>query len=330
MSQVRRIVTAGGTLACALGIGYIMQSGDSATQRYGEPKTEQAGKELSDIGQVVDVEDIKLTSATVLPPALRGRSPEELAAESPIPVALEAEETEVETTDAMVEPTCDVVATATPAAAAMVDIFLNAPCFANERLTVLHEGLIFTQTTDNIGKMSVTVPALQEQAVFILAFSNGDGAVVKAQVTSVSFYDRAVLQWKGDSGFQMHAREFGADYGQEGHVWAEAARDAGFAATGQGGFLTSLGDENAPDPMLAEVYTFPSGMITGSGQVDLSVEAEVTAFNCAQEIDAQSIESTKGGEIITRDITLTVPACDAVGDFLVLNNLLQNLKVASN
>jgi len=35
MVETREIVTAVGTLACAVGIGFFMQSGDHAQQRYG-------------------------------------------------------------------------------------------------------------------------------------------------------------------------------------------------------------------------------------------------------------------------------------------------------
>ena len=35
MVETREIVTAVGTLACAVGIGFFMQSGDDAQQRYG-------------------------------------------------------------------------------------------------------------------------------------------------------------------------------------------------------------------------------------------------------------------------------------------------------
>ena len=36
------------------------------------------------------------------------------------------------------------------------------------------------------------------------------------------------------------------------------------------------------------------------------------------------------GAMKTQDLTLAVPGCDAVGSFLVLNNLVTDLKVASN
>ena len=32
----------------------------------------------------------------------------------------------------------------------------------------------------------------------------------------------------------------------------------------------------------------------------------------------------------TQDLTLAMPDCQATGDFLVLNNLLENLKIAAN
>ena len=35
MARMKEIATAAGTLACALGIGYVMQSSDAATARYG-------------------------------------------------------------------------------------------------------------------------------------------------------------------------------------------------------------------------------------------------------------------------------------------------------
>jgi hypothetical protein len=80
---------------------------------------------------------------------------------------------------------------------------------------------------------------------------------------------------------------------------------------------------------MAEVYTFPTAMGAQTGTIDLSVEAEVTVMNCGLEIEAQSLE-LQGGSVKTQDLTLAVPECDAKGSFLVLNNLVQDLTVASN
>lgn len=82
--------------------------------------------------------------------------------------------------------------------------------------------------------------------------------------------------------------------------------------------------------MLAEVYTFPSAKSVQDGVVDLSVEAEVTNTNCGLEIEAQTLEMTSNGQMKAHDLTLAVPDCGAIGTFLVLNNLVSDLKVASN
>ena len=66
------------------------------------------------------------------------------------------------------------------------------------------------------------------------------------------------------------------------------------------------------------------------GDVALSVEAEVSEANCGLEIEAQALELRGSGQVKTQNLTLAVPDCDAVGSFLVLNNLLQDLKVAQN
>jgi hypothetical protein len=61
----------------------------------------------------------------------------------------------------------------------------------------------------------------------------------------------------------------------------------------------------------------------------VSVEAEITEANCGRDVAAQTFH-VHAGEIQTRDLSMTIPACDAVGDFLVLNNLIEDLKIAAN
>jgi hypothetical protein len=161
----------------------------------------------------------------------------------------------------------------------------------------------------------------------IFAFSNGDGAVTQVQFPDLDQYNRTVIQWKGDAGFEMHAREFGASYADPGHVWKDAPRDPN-AIDSALGFLTRLGNSDVPEGLMA-VYSFPKRMSKQTGIVDLSIEVEVTALNCGLEIEAQSLEVVTG-DVKTRDLSLSVPDCDTKGTFLVLNNLVEDLKVASN
>jgi hypothetical protein len=319
MSYLNQIALAGGTLACAVGIGFVMQSSETAQQRYGgssavpeievKPIQAELGVKLPKLDDsLLDIQSIALTSA--LPEGIVGLG-QSLSLDAP-PVD------------------CEITASAQVLAAAMVDISLRAPCLGNERVTIHHSGMMFTETTAVDGSLNVTVPALNPNAFFMLAFSEGDGTSVQVDIDGLEFYDRVVVQWKGDLGFELHAREYGAEYGSTGHVWQDAARDLSVAAKGEGGFLTVLGDRNAPEPLLAQVYTFPTGTARENGVVSLSVESAVTKINCGRDIQAQSLEMRDAGQLKSQNLSLSVPGCDAVGDFLVLNNLLEDLKVARN
>ncbi|MEP1944201.1 MAG: hypothetical protein ABJJ03_13955 [Sulfitobacter sp.] len=288
---------------------------------------------------ILDVEAITLTSAEFAKELVSPKEEEtvvtqaavkELAAPKPDLMPEVSLDVPVAPSETLAELSCDITASARSVAAAMVNLTLSAPCLPNERLTVHHSGLLFNETTDAEGALDISVPAMVQDATFIFAFTNGEGAVSQSHVEELADFDRVVLQWKGDTGFELHAREFGAEYGSQGHVWSGAARDMSFAVTGQGGFIYRLGDPSVPDGLMAEVYTFPTNAAQHEGNIDLSVETEVASNNCGLEIEAQTLQTHSGNDITSRDLTLSVPDCEAVGNFLVLNNLLEDLKVASN
>ena len=227
------------------------------------------------------------------------------------------------------QPICDASLSATLAPAAMVDLTLTAPCAPDAAVVIHHQGMMFTVITDSAGLARVSVPALADMSVFVAELRDGAGAAASIMVPDLASYDRAVLQWQGQAGMELHALEFGASYTDPGHVWAGATRDAAAALAGAGGFVTRLGDDSADAALIAEVYTFPNGTASHDGTVDLSVEAEVTAANCGRDVAAQSIQIMPGAEPAVIDLTMTMPACDAVGEYLVLNNMLQDLTLAA-
>ncbi len=340
MQYRKQIIMTGATLAIAVGIGFVMQRSQSAQTLYGE-KPSPRGEVLANAkAAFLNVEDIVLTSAefgtTIHKPE---REAEVIQAAAPVITTPDAEDLpqiqsqpkeDTLAGDLEAEADCPITAQARPVAAAMVNLTLTAPCFPNERLTVHHSGLLFNQTTDAQGALEITLPALAENATFIVAFSNGEGTVAQTTVEELADFDRVAVNWKGDTGFELHALEYGADYGEEGHVWSGAMRDMSFAVTGEGGYISRLGDATVPDGLMAEVYTFPSTHAQRAGNVDLSIEAEVAERNCGLEIEAQSLQMQGGGEIVSKDLTLSVPDCEAAGNFLVLNNLFEDLKVAVN
>ncbi|RYG91374.1 hypothetical protein EU803_09790 [Loktanella sp. IMCC34160] len=350
MSQARKIAMAGGTFAVALGIGFVMQNGDALASRFGS---------ASDLPPPIPVEAPQVETVAVVEPAIEEPAPSEAMIEPVLGSAMAMPEPELsapETVEAplqlaavemdapaiapdvqaplvapveqQAEVDCTPSMFAQSGASAMVSIDIDAPCHPSARFTVHHQGMMFTDVTDGEGLAHVDVPALAEMSVFIAAFPGGDGAVATVTVPDVSEYDRAVLLWQGDSGLQIHAREFGAEYGSKGHVWNGAPRSPEAAEMG-GGFLVRLGKDTLENPMMAEIYTFPTGAAPQSGQVILSVEAEITAGNCARDVAAQSIQIAPDMETNALDLSLTMPPCDTVGDFLVLSTMLNDLTIAS-
>lgn len=259
--------------------------------------------------------------------------PEEAATPDPLPVPDPLPLDRLEDPDPSslsLDQPCAVDLTAELRPASIAHLAVTAPCRAGERVTVRHAGLLFSGQIDALGAFAAEVPALLADAAFSVTFPDGRVARTALAVPGAEAIDRVALQFNGPTGLQIHALEFGADYGDPGHVWAEAARDWASAMTMRGGFLTRLGDASLSDAFLAEVYTFPAEVTGRDGVVRLSVEAEVTPENCGRDIAGQTIQAQPDGSLRPVSLTLSMPGCEAVGEFLVLKNLLRDLKIASN
>jgi len=339
MPKKRLMTMVGGTVACALGIGFFMQRAETAAPRdllapLPSPIQQMVLKPSS---AALDADDtvskgfhnVSLTSVSPImaAPTLPGPISQDVGLNIPpvTPVSAPAIVPTAPSDPDTPQLGCAIIATATPAPAASVDLAVSAPCFGNERVTVHHNGMMFTDVTDKNGVLAINIPALSEQAVFIIAFTDGKGSVALAKVPDLHQYDRVVLQWGGNSGFQIHAREFGASYGEDGHVWSgtpSTIREGG-------GSVIRLGNPDTLAPQMAEIYTFPRDSSKRTGTVALSIEAEVTAENCGRDVSAQTLELRDSNSLRIRELVLSVPNCAAMGDFLVLNNLVQGLTIAA-
>ena len=321
MSKARRYITAGGILACALGIGYFVKAGAN-TPVTGDSTGDVIGRQIAG--------DADPSGAPMLPP--RAPEPAGLPATA---VALAVTEEwralkAVPTEKTVTALVCDQVMIAEPLVAAMVRLTLNAPCRINERFTLEHGGLRFTAVTDHQGSSVLEVPVLSEEAVFVAVFGTGEPAIARTTVNVLGIYDRYVVYWAGSDGVKVHAFEYGADFGESGHVWAEARHDMTRAVSGDGGFLTSLGLPDLAGGYHAEVYTFPVGRALQQDAARILVEAEVTDANCGRDLEVHALSSLGGARPGAQQVVLAMPDCEAVGDFLVLKNLFDNPKIARN
>ncbi|MEQ9692841.1 translocase [Shimia sp. SDUM112013] len=324
----RRYALALATFSIAISIGFLMQTKEANSAA-------RAGTEPSRKLSTTNAPNALTAAPSTTKPGALPSVPEDFAHEAELlqePVILLVSRDlpvgMLPAEEATPQLGCDAELTAEAGAGAMVLLSLSAPCLTGEKVTIHHEALRFSDVVSADGTLQVNIPALSEHAVFAVVFANGDGETAQVSVSSVPFYDRAAVVWRGESGLQLHAREFGAPYGGEGHVWGGAARDVAAVAGGAGGFLTRLGNDQIAEGWNAEVYTFPTLTTKRYGDVALSIEAEVSATNCNRDISATTMQIREGGRLMTQEINLSIPECDAKGEFLVLKNLLEDLKIA--
>lgn len=211
-----------------------------------------------------------------------------------------------------------------PAAGAMLDLGLIAPCRADQRVLVRHGGLVVTGRLSPAGTLAMTLPALTAPAEVTVAFSDGGDVVQVADVADLDAFDRFAVQWMADDAFALHAFRDGAGYDQPGHIHAAATPAPG----AEGGFMLALGDASVDRPLLAQVFTWPAGTRALAGPVDLVIEAPVTEATCAREMLGETLQRT-AGQLVVRDLTLSMPACDALGGYVVLTDPVADDRLAA-
>ena len=325
MVPFNRIVLVGGTVAAAVGIGFVMQGSgahpaDSATAPMQIAMASPDIAPTAPLGIMASepvLEQVNNTSIDAAPqlPSVQYAALEDTKTDAP----------------AIAQPTGDCATTmnATPDLMALVELSINA-CAPNHAVTIHHNGMMISAVTDQSGSATIYVPALSQQAMFIADFGNGEGAVAQTEVPDLAEYDRIVVQWKGDAGFQLHAFENGAGYDDENHIWNGATGEMARAITGNGGTMTTHGDPELEDGFRAEVYTFPKSISAQKAEVSLSVETVVTAANCGRDVAAETLQLHDDGTLSVQELTMAVPDCDGIGNFLVLKNILEDLKIARN
>jgi len=321
-SRKQRIRAAVSTFSIALGIGFVMQYGDAMASRWGDDQPVGGPDSIDRITDYADVTPV--TASVAIPQSLlipENKRPElQVASATEIPTELETP-----TFAPLTEPVVDALPEVIPepivevAAIEVTDDIVDAMPTEDIAETVCEETL--TATPD--------VPALSEEALFGVEAVEGETIFAIVAVPEIAMYDRVALQWRGRSDVQLHALEFGATYGEAGHVWAASTGDRVDAAAGEGGFLTRLGTGSETDGFFADVYTFPTGLSGQDGRIALTVETEVTAMNCGQAIQAQTMQVELGARPTTQSLSMTLPDCDAIGEFLVLKNMFEDLTLAS-
>jgi hypothetical protein len=244
-------------------------------------------------------------AAIVIPPAPnRVAAPADVAATPVVPVALTDPATtpaesvlpEITFADETAMPDCTAALQLMPLPGGALSVWLNAPCAAGTRVELRHEGLALAYRTLPSGNLFVTLPALSDKAMVAARLPDGATVIATAQVPDLAGMRRIGVSWGGADAFQLVA--------------------------GDGPAPALLGDPAVERPMVAAILTLPPGAAAPG------FEAAVTPATCGRTM-AGSVVVQGGAASTVRDLTLAMPGCDAVGDILVLNNLLPDVTLAA-
>ncbi len=210
--------------------------------------------------------------------------------------------------------------------AGIIGLTLIAGCDLNQRVVLRHGGLSVTAITTATGALFASLPAMEKDAKVEVMFADGRTVQSTISIPEMNEMRRFAVQWQSDDAFQIHAFEGTTMYDSEGHVSAKAPHTPLIGQGNKSGFLTMIGDATVQLPMLAEVYTFPMDAKT---KPEVIVEAAVTELTCGRDVLGETLTSI-GGEVYITDLTVAMPNCDGVGDFLVLKNLVPELNITAS
>jgi hypothetical protein len=210
---------------------------------------------------------------------------------------------------------CGPVLALTAAPGAMIGGTVTAPCNRRERVVISHAGLSFAARTAADGSLSLTLPALEAEALVSVYFAKSEMVIGSISLPDIATVQRFGLQWTKDDAFSLRINE-------DDNIFV-GGRDARHANGVQK--IIALGDTTVEQPMFAEVYTYPTN---AAAEVDVVVEVAITPRTCGQKLHPEAIVST-GGMVTVEQLDVMVPHCDAAGDILVLKNLAPDLKIAA-
>lgn len=214
-------------------------------------------------------------------------------------------------------PSLDLV----PEPDAMIGVTIVAPCHPGERIVLAHEGLTITLSSTATGSVFTSIPALVAMGTVTARWADGTETMASIDIPEAADIDRFAVQFPASDPLALNAYAEGADYGGPGHSRPTALTDLPPGASVAGTVL-ALGSAEVDLPLLAHVYTY-----SGRDRRSLTIEAEVTEATCDRELLGETIES-RNGRTAVQDLTLAMPSCDAIGEFLVLNITPEDLTLA--
>ncbi|MEM7525137.1 MAG: hypothetical protein AAF360_15550, partial [Pseudomonadota bacterium] len=175
--------------------------------------------------------------------AARGAAVEDLRAAAPAPTGTGA--------------TCAADVASSAAAGGASQITVISPCRAGEVFRLAHGPLTFDIRFDGDGEARMVLPVLSETDGVSASFEDGSTADAEVNVNwrELAKTRRVAVAWTDQVDLDLHAFEYAASYGAEGHVWEDQPRGFRLVKRSGGGYLDSF-PALAAGGQSIEVYTF--------------------------------------------------------------------------
>ncbi len=263
---------------------------------------------------------------SIRPQAAPVDTPIENAAVSP-EIAAPAAQEPVLTSTVAGDCAADMALSAVPGAE--VTVTINSPCRAGQPFRITHEALEFNAVLGEDGQADVTFPVFSEQAAVTVTFTDGAGVSDSVQVPDMFRFNRVAIVWNSPVDLNLHALEYGASRGGDGHVWAGSPGDYRTARRVGGGYLVTLGGDNFLAGPKAEVYSVPISARTQNGIINLSIEVADQGDVCNDRITIRSLRSRSAELSIDGTVDLSVGDCGTSAN-LVVEDAIQDLQIARN
>ena len=166
---------------------------------------------------------------------------------------------------------------------------VGTPCRAEQSIRFGYGGASVVRKLDGAGRLELTLDLFAGTASPIeIVFEDGTSRELPARASDLDKLEKIALIWRAPVDLDLHAFEYGATFGQPGHVWAEApssalaAREQVAAGRRGRGFLSRADNgqgsgQGSGDKI--EVYTFfrypdqPAGIV--SIAIDFATRGDV-------------------------------------------------------
>lgn len=226
-----------------------------------------------------------------------------------------------------------------PGQGGMVRIDVEADCYASRTFALIHAGLEFGGRVSADGVAEMEIPVLEISPDISARFD--DGAIATAPLNfdlrSVEQTHRVAIAWTAPVNLDLHAFEYSAGFGADGHVWEQNPREFREVRRPGGGFHSSF-PATVINGQSIEVYTFWANRRTQPGfmriVVDHASRGEVANGEfCGQGPLADpgyTVVRAERGVITDRALSGFTPAnCgQSIGsDVRYSNNALADLKI---